>query len=86
MPKTKREIASFDTIMLAKSLDVVKDKKGLKSTVRTLKQAAAGEKVSDARLKRAQEFCLRLLEELNSKRPQGPQGCSGGRKLPAFLL
>ena len=86
MSKKAREMPSVKTILMAKSLNVLKNKKASAATVRTLRDAAAGKRVSDARLRRAQEFCLNLLEELNSKRPSGPRGCGGNRALPAFLL
>jgi hypothetical protein len=93
MARGKKEMPSLETIILAQSLNTIKDKERLKRTVRTLKDAArfaaGGRRVSPARLEAAQQFCLEHLEELNALRPPGPSGCSGGRvrqELPVHLL
>ncbi len=54
-----------------------KDKKGVMRVVRTLCDATAGKKISERRLKEAQEFLLYLLEQVNSLRPQQPVVCGG---------
>ena len=62
---------------LLSQLTTVSDKKRTEETTETLRDIAAGKKITAVRLKAAQNFLADLLEEINSMRPQQPIHCGG---------
>ncbi|MEK7515788.1 MAG: hypothetical protein AAB555_02570 [Patescibacteria group bacterium] len=55
----------------------LEDTNRVQKAKQTLEDAVAGKKVSEKRLKAAQDFLLELLEELNAKRSRTPVRCGG---------
>jgi len=55
----------------------LQDKRKVNSTIRVLRDVAAGKKVSPGRLTRAQDLLADFLHEINSRRPQQPILCGG---------
>ncbi|OHA09928.1 MAG: hypothetical protein A3A44_03640 [Candidatus Sungbacteria bacterium RIFCSPLOWO2_01_FULL_60_25] len=60
------------------------DKARGQRVLRTLRDAAGGRKVSQARLQAAQEFLVELLEEVDRRRPQHLVVC--GRNVLRHVL
>jgi hypothetical protein len=62
-------------IQTVQVFETLKDKRKTRTVVKILNDAAAGKKISDARINRAQEFLAGFLEEINSKRPRPQPVC-----------
>ena len=67
----------YPTQPFAAPFAALRDGRQVKSTIRVLRDVVAGRKVSDARLTRAQELLVNLLEEINFRRPSPIIHCGG---------